>query len=151
MSTSPAAGRDVFDPTKPAHAMALSKLDTAEIMWFVSVRPDGRPHAVPVWFYPRDGRLLVFSEPDSAKVRHVRSGSAVQVHLETGAFGNEVVVLDTAAEVSERPAADWLLEFRDGYVAKYAKAIEDYGMGLDDIAARFSTVLVLTPTHLTAW
>jgi hypothetical protein len=73
------------------------------------------------------------------------------VHLETGAFGNEVVVLDVAAEVSERPAADWLPEFRDGYVTKYATAIDDYGMALDDIAARFSTVLVLTPTHLTAW
>jgi hypothetical protein len=87
----------------------------------------------------------VFSEPDTAKVRHVRAGSAVQVHLETGAFGNEVVVLDVAAEVSERPAADWLPEFRDGYVTKYATAIDDYGMALDDIAARFSTVLVSLP------
>jgi hypothetical protein len=78
MSTPPAVAADVFDPTKPAAAMALRKL----------------------------------------------------------------------APVSQRPAADWLPEFRDGYVATYAKAIEDYGMGLDDIAAQFSTVL--TPTHLTA-
>jgi len=141
----------VFDAAVPAHAMALQKLDTDLIMWLVTVRPDGRPHAVPVWFYPHDGRLLVFSEPEAAKVRHVRAGSPVQVHLESGAFGNEIVVLDMAAEVSDRSTSEWLPLFRDAYATKYAAAITDYGMALDDIAARFSTVLVLTPTRLTAW
>ncbi|WP_350348845.1 pyridoxamine 5'-phosphate oxidase family protein [Agromyces sp. G08B096] len=142
---------ELFDPSVPAHAKALEKLERDLIVWFTTVRANGEPHAVPVWFWWHEGRLLVFSEPTTAKVAHVRRGSPVLVHLQGDRFGEEVVVMNGRAEISERPAAEWLAAFRDAYEAKYADAIRDYGMGLDDIAAKFDTVIVFTPDRLMAW
>lgn len=142
---------EVFDTERPEHEKALRLLETRTIAWITWVGRDGRPHAVPVWFYWHDGRVFVISEPDTAKVAAVRRGSPVLVHLDTGSFGSEVVILNGEAEVSERDASSWLAEFGEPYVEKYAAAIDDYGVALDDLARRFSAVIVFTPQKLLAW
>lgn len=141
----------LFDPANPAHAKALAKLDGDLIAWFTTVRESGVPHSVPVWFLWRDGRILVLSEPGTTKVANVRRGSPVLVHLESGEFGEDVAVLTGGAELSERSATEWLADIREPYGTKYAKAIEAFGMPLDALAEKFSTVIVMTPSKLMAW
>jgi PPOX class probable F420-dependent enzyme len=141
----------ILDPAKPEHEKALRKLERDLIMWFTTTSTDGRPHAVPVWFFWHEGAVLVFSRAEAVKVKHVRRGSPVLVHLDAGKFGNDVVVLNGTAEVSRRPAAQWITEFRDAYASKYDEAIEEYGMSLDDITATFDTAIVFTPERVTAW
>jgi PPOX class probable F420-dependent enzyme len=142
---------EIFRPDDPAHQKALRLLADRIIAWFTTVDADGKPHAVPVWFFLHDGRIFVFSRADTVKVAHVRRGSPVLIHLDSGAFGNEVVVLHGAAEVSDRDAASWLSEFRDGYERKYAEAIADYGQTLDQIVAGFPTAVVFTPERVLTW
>jgi len=50
-----------LDPADPVHADVLVRLASDHIGWFTTVRADGSPHAVPVWFLWHDGRLLVMS------------------------------------------------------------------------------------------
>ncbi len=140
-----------LDPTDPVHAEVLARLATDHIGWFTTVRADGSPHAVPVWFLWHDGRLLVMSEPRTAKVTNVRRGSPALLHLHTRADGNGVVVLSGRATISERTAPQWLPEIGDAYTAKYAEAMVAYGMGLEPIAEKFHVVIELEPTDLTAW
>lgn len=141
----------VFDPANPAHASALRLLEDRIIAWFTTVDAAGRPNAVPVWFFWHDGRVWVFTEPKTAKVANVRRGSPVLVHLETGRFGNEVVILHGSARIADEDAATAVAPFRDAYERKYADAIADYGMPLDEILATFSTVLVFTPERVLTW
>jgi hypothetical protein len=94
---------------------------------------------------------IAMTEPGTGKVAHVRRGSPVLLHLETGRFGNEVVILHGTAEVLEESTAAWLVSRRDAYAAKYADAIEDYGMPLDRIAEVFSTTIVFTPERAQSW
>lgn len=140
-----------LDPSDVAQAAVLERLRTDLIGWFTTVRSDGSPHAVPVWFFWHDGRVLVMSEPDTAKVRNVRRGSPVLLHLETAPGGDGVVVLSGPCVVSERSSTEWLPEVGEAYEAKYREAIAAFGMSLPDIAAKFSTVLELTPTRLQHW
>jgi PPOX class probable F420-dependent enzyme len=141
-----------FDIAAPQYDKARRMLQTDLIAWFTTVGPDGKPHAVPVWFFWHDGRVLIFSEPGTVKVRHLREGSPVLVHLHAGGpFGDDVVILHGRAEVSDRGAASWLGEFRDAYAEKYAAAIKAYGMPLEAIPEKFSTALVFTPERLQAW
>ncbi|WP_136709654.1 pyridoxamine 5'-phosphate oxidase family protein [Agromyces sp. H66] len=140
-----------LEPTTPEREKAHGKLERDLICWFTTTYPDGRPHAVPTWFFRHDERLFVFSRPDAVKVAHVRRGSPVLVHLESGRFGNDVVVLSGTAEISSRSTTEVLREFRDAYETKYAEAIADYGMSLDEIAELFSTAIVFTPERLMAW
>ena len=91
-----------LDPADPVHAEVLARLASDHIGWLTTVRADGSPHAVPVWFLWHDGRLLVMSEPRTAKVTNVRRGSPALLHLHTRADGNGVVVLSGPAR-DQRP------------------------------------------------
>jgi len=140
-----------LDPADPVHADVLARLAADHIGWFTTVRADGSPHAVPVWFLWHDGRLLVMSEPRTAKVADVRRGSRALLHLHTRADGNGVVVLSGPTVVSERSSTQWLPEIGEAYTAKYAEAMVVYGMGLEPIAEKFHVVIELVPTDLQAW
>lgn len=142
----------IFDISSPAHEKALRMLERDLIAWITTVGPDGRPHAVPVWFFWDGDRVIIFSEPGTRKVAHIRAGSPVLVHLQAGGrFGDDVVILNGRAELSDRPAAEWLAGFRDDYVEKYTDAIADYGMPLEKISETFSTAIVFTPDAVKAW
>lgn len=142
---------DELDEADATTAMALERLRTQVIGWLTTVDRSGAPRSIPVWFYRHGDVILILSQPRTAKVRHIEAGSKVQLHLESGAGGNEVVILDGAATISPRSTADWMAEIEDGYRHKYAAAIEDFGMPLDEIAADFSTVIEFVPTRLRAW
>ena len=146
-------GNPTFDlgSSEAAAADVARRLEQDRIGWLVTVRPDGRPHAVPVWFLWHDGRILIMSEPKTAKVTNLRHSPQAVLHLHTEATGNGVVVLGGTGAVSPRPTTEWLAEIREPYTAKYAEARVAYGMGLDAIAEKFSAVIALTPASLTAW
>ncbi|WP_375383682.1 pyridoxamine 5'-phosphate oxidase family protein [uncultured Microbacterium sp.] len=142
----------IFDIALPAHEKALRMLERDLIAWITTIDAQGRPHAVPVWFMWHGERVVVFSEPGTQKVRHIRAGSPVLVHLQAGGtFGGDVVILNGHAEISERPASEWLAGFRDDFVEKYEAAIADYGMPLEKITETFSAAIVFTPEAIKAW
>lgn len=133
-----------------AEAVA-QRLDADIIGWLVTVRADGRPHAVPVWFLWRDSRALVLSEPDTVKVRNLRHSPQALLHLHADSTGNGVVVLVGSATISDRSTTQWLAEIREPCTAKYAQAMVEFGMGLDAIAEQFCAVIEFTPISITAW
>jgi PPOX class probable F420-dependent enzyme len=141
----------LFDESRTEHRKALRKLEHDVIAWFITVNAQGEPHSVPVWFLWHEGRVIVLSEPDAEKVKHVRRGSPVLVHLEGGRFGNDVVVLNGTAEISERSAAEWLTDIGDVFNVKYAEGMEDSGADTDAIVAKYSAVIIVHPTKLMAW
>ncbi len=48
--------------SEAAAADVRRRLDSDVIGWFTTVRADGRPHAVPVWFLWRGDRAIIMSE-----------------------------------------------------------------------------------------
>lgn len=65
-------------------------------IWLSTTRPDGRPHAVPVWF-TWDGRTLYFATHESAqKARNLKGEPWVVIH---GGDGDDVIILEGQAEV----------------------------------------------------
>src|SRR6266567_8780789 len=57
------------DQTKPNNAHVEQRLREEPIVWFTTVRPDGRPHTVPVWFLWDGETFLIFSQPGNLKIR----------------------------------------------------------------------------------
>ncbi len=53
-------------------------------MWFATVRPDGRPHLVPIWFVVEGERWYVCTSPGSVKARNLMVNPAVALALEDG-------------------------------------------------------------------
>jgi pyridoxine/pyridoxamine 5'-phosphate oxidase len=56
----------------------------ARNVWLASVRPDGRPHLVPIWFVVEDERWYVCTSPASVKARNLQANPAVSLALEDG-------------------------------------------------------------------
>jgi pyridoxine/pyridoxamine 5'-phosphate oxidase len=71
------------------------QLTRARNYWIASSRPDGRPHAMPVWGIWLDGQLVFGTDRDSRKGRNIAQNPAVVVHLDSG---DEVVILEGVAE-----------------------------------------------------
>jgi PPOX class probable F420-dependent enzyme len=116
--------------------------------WLTTVRPDGQPVSVPVWFLLRkDETFLVYSQPNKLKLRNLQQNPRVALGLDVTDLGRDVIRLDgTAQQVEDIPPADQNRE----YVAKYTERIGALFGTADRFAELFSAVLLITPTRLWA-
>jgi nitroimidazol reductase NimA-like FMN-containing flavoprotein (pyridoxamine 5'-phosphate oxidase superfamily) len=83
---------------KPSGAAEASRLDEARNVWVATVRPDGRPHLVPVWFVVDGERWYLCTAPESVKARNLGANPRLALALEDG--DHPVIV-----EGEARPAA----------------------------------------------
>jgi len=79
------------------------RLQEAPILWVATVRPDRRPHLVPVWFVVYRSRLYLCIEPGSVKARNLRANPRVAVSLEDGV---KPVICEGRAELLPAPAPE---------------------------------------------
>ena len=93
---------------------AVDRLEQARNYWVSTSRPDGRPHAMPVWGIWLDDAFFFGSGRESAKSRNLAANPAIVVHLESG---DETVILEGVAE----PVLDDAVERRvdETYGRKY--------------------------------
>jgi PPOX class probable F420-dependent enzyme len=96
-----------------AWAEVRLRLEQARNYWIVTHRPDGRPHAAPVWGVWMDGRVCFSTSPDAVKARNLVADPRVVVHLDSA--DNVVILEGTAAPLdgADLGRADEL------YTAKY--------------------------------
>ena len=88
-------------------ARADRRLRDELIGWLVTVNPAGAPVPVPVWFlWDGAGSLLIYSRPNTAKLRNIAAGPRVSVHLDGDGAGGDVVVVSGRARISDDPGAD---------------------------------------------
>ena len=71
------------------------QMATSRNYWIGSTRPDGKPHAAPVWGVWVDDTLYFSTGRTSRKARNLAANPAVVVHLESG---DETVILEGAVE-----------------------------------------------------
>lgn len=64
--------------------MSDDRLMRAQNTWVATVRPDGRPHLVPIWFVVSDGAWYFVTDPKSVKARNLQQNSHVSLALEDG-------------------------------------------------------------------
>jgi PPOX class probable F420-dependent enzyme len=99
---------------------AARRLREELIAWLTTVSPQGAPMPVPVWFlWDGSGSILLYSKPDTPKLRNIAQNPSVTAHLDGNGQGGDIVVCVGRAVVSDDPPADAMHE----YVAKYAPLI----------------------------
>lgn len=90
------------------------RMAEAHNYWIGSTRPDGRPHAMPVWGIWLDETFYFGTGRQSRKGRNLAANPAVVVHLESG---DDVLILE--GEVQEVTDRALLERYADAYDAKY--------------------------------
>jgi len=105
--------------------------------WVATVRPDGRPHATPVWGLWVDRAFYFGAGPRTRKGRNLAENPNVAVHLESG---DDVVILEGAAELVTDPDPGLIERL-------FASSSAKYGMGSRDVEGSY----VVRPRVAFAW
>jgi PPOX class probable F420-dependent enzyme len=108
----------------------------------VTVSGRGAPQPVPVWFLQDGDSFLVYSRPDTPKLRNIAANPRVALHLNDNGRGGDVVIVPGRARPSDDPPAHRV----PAYVAKYAELIAGNGWTPESFAADYSVPIRITAT-----
>ena len=123
-------------------------LEQEPIVWLSTVRPDGTPHIVPIWFWWDGEALLVFSKPDAQKVRNLRARPSAMLALGDADEDFDIGLIEGRAEILDRPTAEVL---PPAHLAKYADRMAAIGLTPAEYAATYSLVIRIVPARYLGW
>jgi PPOX class probable F420-dependent enzyme len=127
-----------------ASPAADAALRSDTVVWLSSVRDDGRPHLVPVWFHWDGERIVAFSKPRARKVENLRGQPSVMLAVGTPGPDFEVELIEATAELPETPSTSLL---PDGFAEKYRDLLRRAGLTAQRFAEVYSQAIVLRPTR----
>jgi PPOX class probable F420-dependent enzyme len=108
--------------------------------WLTTVAKSGQPVPRLVWFY-FDGRdVIVYTEPNAAKVRHIKAHPRVSLNLDSDGNGAGIIVVGGEAAVDAENASP-LDDQR--YSDKYAELAARLGFS-DEFLAAYNLRLKVT-------
>jgi PPOX class probable F420-dependent enzyme len=110
----------------------------------VTVNGRGAPQPSPIWFLWDDGSILLYSQPETAKLRNIAANPRVAVHLNDDGRGDDIVILSGRAAVSNDPPGHEV----PAYLEKYGGLIERNGWTPESFAADYSVPVRVRPTGL---
>jgi PPOX class probable F420-dependent enzyme len=120
------------------------RLRTAPIIWLGSVRPDGRPHLVAVWFLWDGATILIFSIPNNQKLRNIMQNPNVTLAVDDSKGGDDPIVVEGQAELLPNGSVDTTLPT---YAEKYATLLTEMGWSAATMATEYSQAIRVTPTR----
>lgn len=100
-----------LDPS--TDATLRDRLDTEPNIWLATVRPDGRPHLVAIWFVYVDGHLWVCTGASSVKVHNLAAEPRVTISLKEG---NRSAIGEGTAHLEPAPFPTAVV---DAFIAKF--------------------------------
>ena len=138
----------MIDPGTEVGGSVAARLRDEQVAWLVTVAPSGTPVPTPVWFWWDGETLLIYSQPDKPKLRHIASNPRVAVAMRTDEQGDDLAVITGGAEVDDSAPAAFELP---GYIEKYRDAIARLGSNPEEFSGAYSVPIRIRPTKLRAW
>jgi PPOX class probable F420-dependent enzyme len=126
------------------------RLKREYFVWFTTVGADLSPQPRPVWFIWKDESFLIFSQPNTHKVHHVKAHPNVTLHFNTLDEKGEkevVVFVGTATIDTDTPPAHKIA----AYLRKYKKGILDLGSTPEEFAREYSVAIRVKVKEVRGW
>lgn len=118
------------------------RLRQEKIIWLTTVDASNTPQPRPVWFH-WDGRtLLIFSEKNKAKLKHIARNPRVALNFNTDEEGGDVAVLLGDAVILDEPPASSRVK---AYLSKYNAGIKSLGMTVAQFTEAYTVPMLVTP------
>ncbi len=135
-----------FDQSTDRGLHVAERLRTNVIAWLTTVRAGAQPDSVPVWYlWQEDGTLLIYSRPNTPKVRNLQVHPQVSFTLDDTHGGSDVVRIEGTAVVHADDAGQ---QVAAAYAEKYDESIVYIGYeDAEAFGAVYSTAIVITPTR----
>jgi PPOX class probable F420-dependent enzyme len=123
-------------------------LSEESTVWLSTIRPNGTPHLVPIWFSWDGRRLFVASKPDAVKVRNLRANPHLMLALGEPDEDFDVGLIEAVAELPETPTRELMPE---GHLDKYASQMVELGLNSDEYSETYSQPIIIRPTRFLPW
>jgi PPOX class probable F420-dependent enzyme len=138
----------LFDTSTGAGKRAEARLKEEEIAWMTTVRSDGQPQTVPVWFLWDGEEILIYSQPNRQKLKNLSRNPHVGLNLNSDAQGGNVVRLEgTATIADDAPPSSEV----PSYVEKYRESIARIGFDVEGFARAYSVPVRIRPGRWQVW
>ncbi len=134
-----------LDLSNSRQAHIDERLRTDTVIWLNSVRPDGKPHAVVVWFLWDGEQFLIFSKPKNQKIRNLSHNANVLLAVDNSKDGSDPITIEGTAELLDTPTSQLMNE---AYLQKYLPRMQRMGWTADVMAGMYSQAIRITPTKL---
>ncbi len=109
-----------------------SRLSSDKYGWLTTVAKSGQPVPKLVWFYFDGGEVAVYSEPNAAKIRHIKAHPRVSLNLDSDGNGSGIIIVGGIASV-DAEGADPLRD--EQYLAKYGEYAASLGFSKEFLGA----------------
>ena len=133
----------MLDLTKERHAHIDARLRSNIMIWLSTVKPDGTPHLVPVWYLWDGDSIYIYSKPDQ-KIRNLKQNSAVMLGLDNTNEGEDPIMIAGQATLLPREDA---LTTQPAYVAKYQSLLNSFNWTDVSMAQEYSEPIRIRPTR----
>jgi len=129
------------------HAAGWAREHLADdvVGWLTTVAPDGTPQSSLVSFLWEGETILVYSQPDTPKLRNIARSPLVSFNLQSDPYGDHLLTIEgTGAEDRSVPPSDE----HAAYAEKYREPLRHWEMGEAETARDFSVPIRITPRRI---
>ena len=135
----------MIDLTTEFGHRVVQRLAEERMIWLTTIDAAGVPQPKPVWFWWDGQTFLIYSKPNTHKLRHIARNPKVALNLDGDGQGGKIVVFTGEAHLApEAPPANEVLP----YAQKYQPGFARIGMSAEQFAQTYSVALKITPTYL---
>lgn len=117
-----------------------SRLASDNYGWLTTVAKSGQPVPRLVWFYFDGADVIIYTEPNAAKVRHIRNHPRVSLNLDSDGNGSGIIAVGGTATIDAEDANPLQDE-------RYQDKYREYAAGLgftDEFLAAYNTRLKIS-------
>lgn len=114
-----------------------------------TVRPDGRPQVVPMWFIYEDGVVYMSTGVEAAKVQHIRHNDRVAMAIDVmeAPLKNKGVIIEGRAEIQTNGVLDVTRRIYKKYMGEEGSATPVAQQSIN----RPRVILKITPNRLVSF
>ena len=135
----------MFDLTNRFGRHVNRRLRQEKIIWLTTVDSHATPQSRPVWFHWDGETVMIFSERDKAKLRHLAHNCRVALNFNTDDDGGDVAVIVGDARILGDPPPSNRIK---AYLRKYSQGIKSLDMTVAGFRATYSVSILVTPVSM---
>lgn len=119
------------------------RLREEEVIWLITVAPNGAPQPNPVWFFWDGEEIILYSQPSAFRIRNIQNNPKVALNLQGASpSGEGVVVINGEARLDPH-----YQRAHDGYAQKYMKYLPEMNVTQEELAATYSVEIRIRPAR----
>ena len=135
----------VIDTSSDFGQRVARRLADEQVIWLTTVDSKETPQPNPVWFIWDGQTVLIYSQPDQAKIRNIDRSGQVSLNFNSDFHGGDVIILAGTAQVDpSAPAADR----NPAFIEKYAGGIASINLTPESFAAAYSVPIRVSLTRV---